>query len=168
MRDPVHRHVPGTGSGGATGYARSVPPFAHIACFVDESEAALRGFEEARRLSGEGTRLSLVHVVAPVPWPVAAGSVFGGVLNDPLAMRNAAEEWLTALADEVPGAEAVLLDGHPAEEAVTFLTESGCDLAVAASHAGRVSRTLLGSFALFLAHHSPCPVLLVPPPPAED
>jgi nucleotide-binding universal stress UspA family protein len=34
---------------------------------------------------------------------------------------------------------------------------------VAATHRGLVERALLGSFASHLAHHSPCPVFLIPP-----
>jgi nucleotide-binding universal stress UspA family protein len=138
-------------------------PFRHVACFVDDSDAALRGLDEASRLARDGARLSVVHVVAPAPWPAVVGSALGGLTNDPTALTAAVEAWLGALIEGVDGAEAVVLTGHPTEEAVRFLGEAGCDLVVAASHRGMVSRSVLGSFASFLAHHAPCSVLLVPP-----
>ncbi|MEW6583469.1 MAG: universal stress protein [Actinomycetota bacterium] len=139
------------------------PPFTHVACFVDDSDAAQRGLAEAVRIAGGGARLSVVHVVAPPPWPVVVGSALGGLVNDPQALAAAAETWLAALVDGVEGAQAVVLSGHPTEEAVAFLEREACDLAVAASHRGVVPRAVLGSFASFLAHHAPCSVLLVPP-----
>ena len=138
-------------------------PYRHVACFVDDSDAALRRLDEAARLAAAGARLSVVHVIAPPPWPVAIGTAMGGLVNDPEVLSAAAQAWLETLAGEVEGAEAVVLTGHPTEEAVRFLTDEGCDLVVAATHRGLVSRTVLGSFASFLAHHAPCSVLLVPP-----
>ena len=139
-------------------------PYAHIACFVDDTDAAQRALDEAVRLRsfGEG-RLSVVHVVAPPPWPLALGASFGGVLSDPDALAGAAQAWLEELVRPLPGAEAIVLRGHPAEEASRFVAEAGCDLAVAATHRGSVARALLGSFASHLAHHAPCAVLLVRP-----
>jgi nucleotide-binding universal stress UspA family protein len=143
-------------------------PYAHIACFVDDSDAAQRGLREAIRLRRLGPgRLSVVHVVAPPPWPVVVGTALGGLVDDPEALVGAAREFLEALLEDVPGAEAVVLYGHPAEEACDFLAAAGCDLAVAASHRGALARAFLGSFASYLAHHAPCPVLLVPPSAPE-
>ena len=138
-------------------------PFDHIACFVDDSDAAQGGLAEAVRLRRLGPgRLSVVHVVAPAPWPVTVGAAFGGLVDDPEALIAAAKEWLGGVVRDVQGAEPVVLVGHPSEEAVRFLEDTGCDLAVTAAHRGAVARAVLGSFASFLAHHAPCPVLLVP------
>jgi nucleotide-binding universal stress UspA family protein len=138
--------------------------FTNIACFVDDSDSARRGLDEAVRLHRTGpSRLSVVHVVSPPPWPVVVGSALGGLMNDPEALIGAGREWLSSVADGIEGAEPVVLYGHPAEEAARFLTDNGCDLAVATSHRGAATRSLLGSFASYLAHHAPCAVLLVPP-----
>jgi nucleotide-binding universal stress UspA family protein len=139
-------------------------PYANIACFIDDSDAARRGLDEAVRLRQMGPgRLSVVHVVAPPPWPVVIGTALGGLVNDPEALVRAGREWLESVVADIEGAEAIVLFGHPSEEAVQFLTDAGCDLAVSASHRGVVARAVLGSFASYLAHHSPCAVLLVPP-----
>jgi nucleotide-binding universal stress UspA family protein len=140
-------------------------PYENIACFIDDSESAQRGLAEARRLHGLGSgRLSVVHVVSPPPWPVVMGSALGGLMDDPEALIGAGREWLTSVVADIDGAEPVVLFGHPAEEAVRFLTDVGCDLAVAAGHRGTVARAVMGSFASYLAHHAPCAVLLVPSP----
>ena len=79
----------------------------------------------------------------------------------------AQEEWLTALAHVTPGAQPVLLDGvmsRPEVEVLSWVERNGVDLIVAASHRGLVARTVLGSFSGYLAHHAPCPVVLIPPP----
>lgn len=139
-------------------------PYANIACFLDDSDASRRGLAEAVRLRRMGPgRLSVVHVVSPPPWPVVMGSALGGLMDDPEALIGAGREWLGAAVADVEGAEPVVLFGHPAEEGVRFLTDTGCDLAVAAAHRGAMARAVLGSFASYMAHHSPCAVLLVPP-----
>jgi nucleotide-binding universal stress UspA family protein len=92
-----------------------------------------------------------------------AASYGGGTLPDAALEREAAEMWLTEQVRGVAGAEAVLLDGHPASTAVEWAGENGCDLIVVATHRGLVERSLLGSFAGHVAHNAPCPVLLVPP-----
>ena len=71
--------------------------------------------------------------------------------------------WLEEQIHGRENAEAVLLEGHPAEAAVDWAREAGCDVMVAARHSGRVERVLLGSFAGHLVDHAPCAVLLIPP-----
>jgi nucleotide-binding universal stress UspA family protein len=143
----------------------SAPRFDHIACFIDGSEAAahaLRHAEGLRALSGG--RLSVVHVVASPSFLVSlAAGLGGGVVNDPEMERDAAQMWLDEQVRDREGAEAVLLEGHPASEACDWAAGAGVDVMVAATHRGLVERALLGSFAGHIAHHAPCPVLLVPP-----
>jgi nucleotide-binding universal stress UspA family protein len=143
----------------------SAPRFDHIACFIDGSEAAahaLRHAEGLRALSGG--RLSVVHVIASPSFLVSlAAGLGGGVVNDPEIERDAAQMWLDEQVRDREGAEAVLLEGHPASEACDWAAGAGVDVMVAATHRGLVERALLGSFAGHIAHHAPCPVLLVPP-----
>lgn len=139
-------------------------PYENIACFIDDSESSQRGLAEAVRLHRMGpSRLSVVHVVSPPPWPVMMGSALGGLTDDPEALIGAGRAWLESVVADIEGAEPVVLFGHPAEEGARFLTDVGCDLAVAASHRGAMARAVLGSFASYLAHHAPCAMLLVPP-----
>jgi nucleotide-binding universal stress UspA family protein len=57
----------------------------------------------------------------------------------------------------------VALDGYPPAAVCDWAAEADVDLVVAAAHRGLVQRMLLGSFAAYLAHHSPCTILLVRP-----
>jgi nucleotide-binding universal stress UspA family protein len=139
--------------------------YAHIACFIDGSDAAGRALAHADGLRAlTGGRLSVVHVVATPAFLVSLAAGLGGAaVHDPTVEREAAEMWLDEQVRGREGAEAVLLEGHPASTACEWAAAEGVDLMVAASHRGMVERALLGSFAGHVAHNAPCPVLLVPP-----
>jgi nucleotide-binding universal stress UspA family protein len=136
----------------------------HIACFIDDSDAASRALGHATALrDAAGGRLSVVHVLAPPAFLVSLAAGLGGApVHDTEVEREAAEMWLAEEARSA-GAEAVLLDGHPASTACEWAREAGVDVMVAATHRGLVERTIVGSFASYLTHHAPCAVLLVPP-----
>jgi nucleotide-binding universal stress UspA family protein len=136
----------------------------HIACFIDDSDAASRALSHAAALrDATGARLSVVHVLAPPAFLVSLAAGLGGApVHDTEVEREAAEMWLAEEARSVE-AEAVLLDGQPAQTACEWAREAGVDVMVAATHRGMVERALLGSFAGHLAHHAPCSVFLVPP-----
>lgn len=143
----------------------TLPVYRHIACFIDGSEAGDRALRHAGDLRAlvDG-RLSVVHVLATPGFLVSlAAGLGGGVVNDPELEREAAGAWLDELVRDRPGSEAVLLEGHPASTACDWAAANDVDVMVVASHRGLVERALLGSFAGHLAHHAPCPVLLVPP-----
>lgn len=144
--------------------------YQHIACFIDESEAAREGLAHAAALRAlSGGRLSIVHVVASPGYLVSfATTLGGGTVPDAALEREAAGMWLAEQARGIEGAQTVLLEGHPPSTACDWAREAGCDLIVAATHRGLVERSLLGSFAGHLAHNAPCPVLLVPPTAAGN
>jgi nucleotide-binding universal stress UspA family protein len=139
--------------------------YAHIACFIDGSDAAAEALDHADGLrSLTGGRLSVVHVIATPAFLVSFAAGIGGApVHDPAVERDAAGMWLDEQVRGRDGAEAVLLEGHPASAACDWAADEGVDLMVAARHRGLVERTLLGSFAGHIAHHAPCPVLLIPP-----
>jgi len=139
--------------------------FDHIACFIDGSDAAKGALGQAAALRAlAGGRLSVVHVVATPAFLVSLAAGLGGApVHDPVVEREAAEMWLDEQVRGREGAEAVLLEGHPASTACAWAEGEGVDVMVVASHRGLVERSLLGSFAGHVAHHAPCPVLLVPP-----
>ncbi len=138
--------------------------YTHIACFIDDSEAAARALEHAVALrDATGAKLSVIHVLAPPAFLVSLAAGLGGApVHDTEVEKEAAEMWLAEEARSA-GAEAVLLEGHPASTAVGWARDSDADVLVAASHRAVVERALLGSFAGYLAHHAPCPVFLIPP-----
>lgn len=138
--------------------------YRHIACFVDDSDAASRALLHAAALrDATGARLTVAHVVAPPAFLVSLAAGLGGApVHDTALEREAAEMWLAEQARAV-GAEAVLLDGHPANTACEWARQAGVDVMVVASHRAVVERAMLGSFAGYVAHHAPCAVFLVPP-----
>jgi nucleotide-binding universal stress UspA family protein len=145
--------------------SRLTGPLDHIACFIDESDAASRALAQAAALRAlSGGKLSVVHVVAPPAFLISLGGAVGGsVPFDDRPEMEVALAWLANRAGEFEGAEPLLLEGHPASVACDWARGAGCSLMVAASHRGAVERVFLGSFAGYLAHHAPCSVLLVPP-----
>jgi len=132
--------------------------FRHIACCMDESDAALRALEESRRLRalGEG-RLTLLHVVQYPP-PFATG--YGAQIN-PADLMAAAERWMGEVAGDVPEGTEVVLKGHPASAACEWAADNAVDLMVVAGHRNLAQRVALGSFAHYLVNHAPCPVLVL-------
>ncbi len=139
--------------------------YAHIACFIDDSDAARRGLAHAASLRAlSGARLSVVHVVAAPGYFISLAASFGGgTLPDSDLEREAAEMWLAEQVRDIEGAEPVVLEGHPADAATYWIDGSGVDLVVVATHRGLVDRALIGSFAGHLAREARCPVLLIPP-----
>jgi nucleotide-binding universal stress UspA family protein len=140
-------------------------PYPHVAVCVEDSEASRRALAEALRLEPE--RLSVVHAA---PWPLLYTGGFGGWVPDPEDLFSRSRQWLDEVVVEAGRGEGVLLTGYPQVVVVEWAEEVRPDLLVAAAHRGAFQRVFLGSFASYLAHHAPCPVLLVRPPlgGAED
>ena len=139
--------------------------FRHIAVCLDDSDAARRALAEARRLRtfGEG-RLSILHVVQ---WPPPFSTGYGLQINLD-EMLSGARRWLDEATEDVDEGTAIVLQGHPAGEAVRWAADNAVDLIVCASHHGLAHRVALGSFAHHLVNHAPCPVLVLRTAPAED
>lgn len=136
-------------------------PYDHIAVCVEDSPASHHALDEALRLRHMGPgRLSVIHAA---PWPLLYSGGMGGWVPDPDDLFSESNEWLRKLVAEVGEGDPVLLTGYPPVVAVEWAEEVGPDLMVAAAHRGFVQRLLLGSFAAYLVHHAPCPVLLVRP-----
>lgn len=138
----------------------------HIACCVDQSEASLRGLHHAARVREQSgaARLTAVHLIPP---PVYVGVYY----PPPEPPSQDIPDWLTEMAAGVPDCEIVVVDSYanfPPAEAVAWAKENAVDILVAASHQGFFKRMVMGSFAAYLAYHSECPVLLVPPPVPDE
>lgn len=140
-------------------------PIRHIACCIDDSDAGTAALDHAQTLAGlAGAGLSVVHVIAPPPFLVTMAAGLGGApVHDDDAQREVGLAWLQSVAAAREGARPVLLEGHPGETACTWAAAEAVDVLVVASHRGLVERALLGSFASYVSHHAPCPVLLIPP-----
>ena len=137
--------------------------YQHVAVAVEDSPGSHKALQEAARMAAlTGARLSVLHVTSiPMPPPyMGEGGVF---LPDPEVMQAAALTWLKEMVEEIPGAQPQVLEGHPPEAVCQWAADNDVDLLVAGAERGRVERLLLGSFALHLARHAPCDIMLARP-----
>ncbi len=126
--------------------------------FSESSRLALeRGAAWAARID---VPLVAMHVLQP-PAPMLPEAQIA--LPDPTwlkAMEDHAREELEVLIQEIPGAQAIVKWGSPAEELVGEATPE-CLLVVAqVGHSG-LERLLFGSTAARVVKHAPCDVLVV-------
>jgi nucleotide-binding universal stress UspA family protein len=144
-------------------------PFAHIACCVEhESSTAEEILAAGRALQATGTgELTVVHVIAqPLVYPGIPGmGMYWGSI-DLTEIQSAAQTWVEALT--VPGEKTVVLEGYPPAAVSHWAADAGVDLLVIAVTRRMIERVFLGSFATYLAHNAPCPVLMVRPVTAPD
>jgi nucleotide-binding universal stress UspA family protein len=148
------------------------PGYRHVACCVEGSLAHKAVIAAGARMLDDDATLTLLHVVTQ---PVA---MMATPTPDISGLFDSAESWLREVVTETQhqiqsaGSQAkvdgVLLEGHPGISVVAWCKDSDVDLLVAASHRGHFDRALLGSFATYVAYHSPCDVHLVRPEMDED
>jgi nucleotide-binding universal stress UspA family protein len=139
-------------------------PFAHIACCVEhESTAASEVLAAGRALRATGPgEFSLVHVTQqPMVYPGVPGWGLSSWNVDPADVDAAARQWLEGIV--APDEKAVVLQGYPPATICDWAREIDVDLLVIAVTRRMVERVFLGSFASYLAHNAPCPVLMVRP-----
>jgi len=144
-------------------YDAPMETYGHVAVAVEDSPGSHKALQEAARMASlTGARLSVLHVTSiPMPPPyMGEGGVF---LPDPEVMQAAALTWLKEMVEGIPGAQPQVLEGHPPDAVCQWAEENDVDLLVAGAERGRVERLLLGSFALHLARHAPCDIMLARP-----
>jgi nucleotide-binding universal stress UspA family protein len=100
-------------------------------------------------------------VQQPMVYPGMPGMGWTSYRLDPAEFDDAANTWLAPLVG--PNEESVLLHGYPPATVCEWAAEVGVDLIVIAVTRRMVERVFLGSFANYMTHHAPCPVLLVRP-----
>jgi nucleotide-binding universal stress UspA family protein len=149
------------------------PGYRHVACCVEGSHAHKAVIAVGMRMlaTNDDATLTLLHVVTQ---PIA---MMATPVPDISGLFESAEHWLKDVVNETHNAlraagssakvDGVLLEGHPGISVVSWAKESDVDLVVAASHRGHFDRALLGSFATYVAYHSPCDVHLVRPELAD-
>jgi nucleotide-binding universal stress UspA family protein len=135
---------------------------------IDGSPAA----ETALRFAGEEARLRGLSLRIVCAWEPSVASYLGEAFvatpDGFQAAEHHAEEVLRAALAGLPTdvanqAEALSVEGHPA----TVLVEQArnAELLVVGSRGhGAASSLLLGSVSQSIAHHAPCPLVIVPAP----
>jgi len=139
----------------------------HVIAAVDGSEqsvAAARAAVEIAR--GAGSKLTFITVVRPPEgwWGLEGAPPSPEVLAEAIAggreELNKLIETLDVADLDVETAEEL---GDPAGKILNLVEQTGADLLVVGRRgAGLVERVMLGSVADRLAHHAPCPLLIVP------
>jgi nucleotide-binding universal stress UspA family protein len=127
----------------------------------DLSESARPALALALRLARDhGARLIVLHVLDP---PMIYGEV-GLATSLPEVESALLEEHRRRLEELVAGsgAEILVVEGAAEAEILRQARETSCDLIVMGTHGrGGVIRLLLGSVAMEIVRHAPCPVLAV-------
>jgi len=135
---------------------------------IDGSEGAKQALEWA----AEEARLrrAPLNVLLAWQWPFYAGASWAGITSELIedfqqVAEQRLEEACAAVAPALDGLEVkrTIVEGLPAQ--VLIKAAEDADLLVVGSrgHGGFVG-LLLGSVSQQCAHHSPCPIVIVPPP----
>ncbi|NYS25300.1 universal stress protein [Rhodobacteraceae bacterium 2376] len=109
----------------------------------------------ARSLAAPGAKLTLLHIMDPVP-KFAAAHLPDSARAE---MRNTIEHDLQRHADTLLGAEIRIIDGEPGRQIIAQATELGADCIVMASH--RTHKGEYGSTTARVVRHAPCTVHLL-------
>jgi nucleotide-binding universal stress UspA family protein len=135
---------------------------------IDGSAQARHAAEVAAALArSHGAKLHVITVVRPPEgwWGVVGSPPPADALAASMehAQRTVLDETLDHL--DSKGLEVVSSEeiGDPSSALIDYCSRVGADLLVVGRRgAGMVERVILGSVADRLAHHSPCPLLIVP------
>ena len=139
---------------------------------LEKFAVAVDGSDESRRAAEIGVQLAelagasvtLITVVRPPegwwgiegspPTPEAMSSAIAGARKDLLEPMRHSLDYEVELAMEI---------GEPGAAIINFCKEESIDMLFAGHRgAGVVERVMMGSVADRLAHHAPCPVVIVP------
>jgi universal stress protein F len=111
----------------------------------------------ARVLADKGAKLTLIHVIEQIPSYATTYLPAGFHENNVKAVLGELE----ALALPVPGAKAVVIDGHAGRTLLDYAAKHGADCIVVGSHKPEMADYLLGSTAGHIARHAKCSVHVV-------
>jgi nucleotide-binding universal stress UspA family protein len=138
-------------------------PFERILVAIDGSEGSMRAFAAATELA-QVMHSPLTALAVEGPLPAYAATI--GEVDEVRQEKDAFFGALAAKIREHAKAAGVELQveikpGHAAELIVRFARDGGFDLVVVGHKGHFLQDYLLGSTADRVAHHSPCPVMIV-------
>lgn len=108
----------------------------------------------APALASEGAEITLLHVVEHIP-PYAMNYLPPDYLKEARAMVQAS---LDELAARIPGAKAIVVEGHSGRTILDWAESHGTDLIILSSHRPGMQDLLLGSTAAQVVRHAQCSV----------
>lgn len=138
-------------------------PFERILVAIDGSEGADRAFETALELAKlMGATLTALTIEGPLP-------AYAATVGEVDEVKREKDSFFRALAvtaehkakEAGVQIEVEIRPGHAAEMIVRRAREGGFDLVVVGHKGHFLQDYLLGSTADRVAHHAPCPVMIV-------
>ncbi|SFC97018.1 universal stress protein [Tropicimonas isoalkanivorans] len=118
---------------------------------------AREAMDIAQALRSEGGKITLLHVMEHLP-QYATEYLPSNHLEK---ARSDISNGLATLAENVPNAEVVVVEGHSARTILDYADEVGCDCIVIASHRPGMQDYFLGSTAARVVRHAKCSVHVV-------
>jgi nucleotide-binding universal stress UspA family protein len=139
----------------------------HVIAAVDGSEQSMVAARTAVDIARDvGAKLTFITVVRPPEgwWGLEGAPPSPEVLAEAIAGGREELNKLIASLDVADLAVETSEElGDPASKIIGLVEQTGADLLVVGRRgAGLVERVMLGSVADRLAHHAPCPLLIVP------
>jgi len=120
----------------------------------DEERDAGQAIDVARKLAGEGAHITLLHVIEQVP---AYATTFASQSYLEEA-KTAVQGQLDQMAEGIPNAEGVVIEGHSGRAILDYAKEKWSDCIVIASHRPGLQDYFLGSTASHVVRHARCAV----------
>ncbi|EBA18701.1 universal stress family protein [Roseobacter sp. SK209-2-6] len=111
----------------------------------------------ARVLAVPDAKITLLHVVEQIP-SYAISFMPEEFMSE---ARTALEKELAGLADTLPNAQGVVVDGHSGRTILDWAEQNKPDLIIVASHRPGMQDLLLGSTASQVVRHAACAVHVV-------
>lgn len=123
----------------------------------DEDRDAVGALEIAGAIAAEGAKITLIHVMEQIP-----AYAISYMSADYMAQsRRAIEEELAQMAEGVPGATGLVIDGHSGRAILDYAEQDKTDCIIIASHRPGMQDLFLGSTASQVVRHATCAVHVI-------
>ncbi|WP_204113745.1 universal stress protein [Shimia biformata] len=122
----------------------------------DDDRNAPASLDVAKVLLDEGGKVTLLHVMEQVPQ-----YAISYISTDTRAETKKAIKSALSNMSDLPGAEAVVVEGHSARTILDWAEENKPDCIIVASHRPGMQDYLLGSTAARVVRHAQCAVHVV-------
>jgi len=123
----------------------------------DEDRDAVGALEIAGAIAAEGAKITLIHVMEQIP-----AYAISYMSADYMAQsRRAIEEELAQMAEGVPGAIGLVIDGHSGRAILDYAERDKTDCIIIASHRPGMQDLFLGSTASQVVRHATCAVHVI-------
>jgi nucleotide-binding universal stress UspA family protein len=120
----------------------------------DEDRDSTGAIKVAKTLADAGATITLIHVMEQIPTYAITYMPTDYITES----RNAIQTELQALAEDIPGGKALLVEGHSGRTILDWADKHGVDCIVIASHRPGMQDLLLGSTATTVVRHAHCAV----------